>query len=159
MSPEQARSTDVDHRTDLFALGALAYRALTGVQAFDARDPVGMLLQVLNEQPLDPALHADIPAEVSLVLAAALAKHRGSRYASAAQMALAFRAAANRDLPPSLRRHAEALLAERPWARRPDAQGPADQRGAGPRLVGQGRALVIHEEPSATRPFVRAAVA
>jgi serine/threonine protein kinase len=138
MSPEQARSADVDHRTDLFALGALAYRAITGSAAFDASDPVGMLLQVLNDQPADPATLTEIPAEVSLVLAIALSKHKTSRYASAGQMAQAFREAARGQISPALREHAQAVLAARPWATKGQpSQPPVD-------------------EPSATRPFVRA---
>ncbi len=115
ISPEQVCGDKVDHRTDIFALGAIAYRALTGEPAFHAEDGVGALLQVLHLQPFDPRLHADVPDDVCHVLAIALSKARGSRFQSGAEMRRAFEAAAQNALPAELRVYARMLLAKHPW--------------------------------------------
>ena len=48
MAPEQAEGEEVTHRTDLYSLGVIAYRALTGRPAFSADSPAAILYQVVN---------------------------------------------------------------------------------------------------------------
>ena len=64
MSPEQARGEAVDGRSDLFALGAIAYRLLTGRAAFGAENVTAILSRVLGENPLAPSSVApQVPAD------------------------------------------------------------------------------------------------
>lgn len=116
MAPEQANGERVDQRTDLFALGAVIYRALTGHPAFPGSAAPQILYSVVFENAIRPrALDASLPPDVEAFLAIALAKDPRQRFASALEMADAFeRAAANR-LPPELRVRAEQILLEHPW--------------------------------------------
>ena len=61
MSPEQARgqATAIDGRTDQFALGAIAYRMLTGQEPFQGDDTAAVLYQVVHEDP--PPLSLFLP--------------------------------------------------------------------------------------------------
>ena len=82
MSPEQAVGERVDARSDLFALGAVAYRLLTGRDAFEAEGPQGILARVGHDSPAPrSALVPGLPSGVDAVLARALAKSRKDRYA------------------------------------------------------------------------------
>jgi serine/threonine protein kinase len=84
MSPEQAVGERVDARSDLFALGAVAYRLLTGRDAFEAEGPQKVLARVVHDSPEPPsALVPDLPSGVDDVLARALAKSHKDRYADA----------------------------------------------------------------------------
>ncbi len=116
MSPEQASGRDVDHRSDVFALGCLAYCALTGRLAFDASEPLGALAQVLHQMPPPPSRFAKLDSDVDLVMALALAKDRDRRIDSAAAFAQALLDALDGMLDDDLRIAALALLRDQPWA-------------------------------------------
>lgn len=115
MSPEQAKGADVDHRADVFALGVIAYRCLTGRPAFTGPDMVSTLYNVLHVQPTQPSQLARVPADLERVLALALAKQRDRRLGSASMFAAALHEAVRHRLDPRLRRDADALLAAHPW--------------------------------------------
>jgi hypothetical protein len=84
VSPEQAVGERLDARSDIFALGALAYRLLTGHDAFEADATGRILARVLHDRPAPPSgWVAGVPAGVDSVLARALAKARKDRYANA----------------------------------------------------------------------------
>jgi eukaryotic-like serine/threonine-protein kinase len=112
MAPEQIHGGSVDHRVDVFALAAVAYRSLTGVPAFSG-DQVRVLYDVMHRQPRRPG--SELPSDVELVLALGLAKSRDERLASARQLADALGAAAENRLPEAMRARARALLARHPW--------------------------------------------
>jgi hypothetical protein len=81
MSPEQAQGQPVDHRTDQFALGAMAYALLTGHQAFGGDHPLGVLYQVMHNQPPPLARAVDWPTSATeRVLRRALAKRPEHRF-------------------------------------------------------------------------------
>ena len=88
MSPEQARGEAVDGRSDLFALGAIAYRLLTGQAAFGAANVTGILTRVLGENPLAPSSVApQVPADADYIVGRALAKAPANRYPDGEAMA------------------------------------------------------------------------
>lgn len=70
MSPEQALGRPADARSDLYSFGALLYELLCNVPPFGGDNPVAIVSQHLNTQPVAPSWHrADVPAALeSLVL-------------------------------------------------------------------------------------------
>jgi hypothetical protein len=116
MAPEQANGAAVTHRTDLFALGVIAYRALTGHPAFEGETTAEVLYKVVHSMPLRPSAAAPLAAELDLALAVAIAKDPGDRFASAGELATALEDAARGRLEPAFRVRGERLLASLPWA-------------------------------------------
>lgn len=92
MSPEQARGhKSIDHRSDLFSLGVLAYQCLTGWHPFTGAGLGEVLLSVCTLDPEPPsALVSGLPLAVDAWFEKALAKKRSERFASAREMCLAF---------------------------------------------------------------------
>ena len=92
--PEQwMDAAHVDARADIYALGCLAYRALTGRQAFDGASNVEIFAAHRNAPA--PSFGSHFPPLLDSVLARALAKSPGDRFGSALELAEAFRLAAN----------------------------------------------------------------
>lgn len=80
MSPEQCRGKDVDHRTDFYAFGVVAYRMLTGVLPFDGDDYMTILMKQINDEPTPPSvLNGDIPPAVDDAIAWLMKKERDHR--------------------------------------------------------------------------------
>ena len=90
-APEQidGRPEGVDARTDVHALGLLAFRALTGRAAFDPELPIGTLFEAIRYTV--PAFSAHdrrrVPNELALVVLRALDKDPARRYANASELA------------------------------------------------------------------------
>ncbi|MCC6526002.1 MAG: serine/threonine protein kinase [Polyangiaceae bacterium] len=83
MSPEQACAKDVDLRADVYGVGAILYRAITGRAPFDPADPTATILAVATEDPPRPrAVEPGVPEELELVVQRAMAKNASDRYAS-----------------------------------------------------------------------------
>ena len=116
MSPEQARGATVDHRTDLYALAAVAYRGLTGQPPFAAREVAETLYRVVHTAPRRPSELVTLTPDLELVLAIGLAKQADLRFGSAAELVDAFVHAATGTLARSLRDHGEALVANEAWS-------------------------------------------
>jgi serine/threonine-protein kinase len=92
MAPEQwADPKSVDARTDLYALGVLAYESLTGEVPFRAADRVQLARAHMRKAV--PSLGEEFPAALDPVLRKAMAKKQADRYATALEFAAAFRAA------------------------------------------------------------------
>ena len=87
MSPEQARGEDVDHRTDLFSLGAVLYEMATGRQAFTGRSTAVIFDGILNRMPTAAArINPELSDELDHVIGRALEKDRDMRHQSAADL-------------------------------------------------------------------------
>ena len=116
MAPEQAGAGVVTHKSDLFALGVIAYRALTGRPAFEGETTAEILYKVVHTMPPQPTAVAHLPPQMDLALAIAIAKDPDDRYASASELTHALDAAARGRLDASLRARATRLLASLDWA-------------------------------------------
>ncbi|WP_437973074.1 serine/threonine-protein kinase [Sorangium sp. So ce295] len=95
MSPEQARGlSDVDHRTDLWSLGMVLYRALAGKHPYEHIAGFGDLIIAICSQPPRSiqALAPWIPLEAAAFVHGALSLDAGERFSSAAAMLDAIRA-------------------------------------------------------------------
>jgi eukaryotic-like serine/threonine-protein kinase len=125
MAPEQARGEPVDLRTDLYALGAVTYRALTGHQPFPGKESAAILVDVLEKMPLRPGSLAKLATDVDLVLAIAMAKQPDERFQTADAFVDALEAAIRGRLESQWRRRARALLKRRPWQEREALEVPA----------------------------------
>lgn len=86
MAPEQARGARVDHRADIYAVGGILYRAVTGQKPFDADDPAAILTAVLTDEPPRPrSIDPSIPEALELVIQRAMAKEARERFATMAE--------------------------------------------------------------------------
>jgi len=83
LSPEQAQGRVVDHRSDIFSLGAVLYEMASGRRAFKGDSTIDSLHKVIHSEPepIDTAA-PDAPAELRWVLAKCLAKDPEERYQS-----------------------------------------------------------------------------
>lgn len=83
MSPEQVYGEDVDGRTDIYSLGAVMFRALTGSYPFQAKSPMGMFTKHLTEAPpsaCERAPELAIPRGVSDAIQKCMAKEPDKRF-------------------------------------------------------------------------------
>ena len=87
MSPEQARGEKVDHRTDLFALGAVLYEMATGRQAFAGSSIAVIFDAILNRMPTAAArVKPELPDTLDRAIGKALEKDPGLRCQNAAEL-------------------------------------------------------------------------
>ena len=83
MAPEQARGRPVDHRADVYSVGACLYFMVTGRRPFDSDDPTSTLSMVLTEDPVRPReIDQRIPEMLELIIQRAMAKDANDRYVS-----------------------------------------------------------------------------
>lgn len=119
MSPEQAagRPLLVDHRCDVYSLGATLYELLTLHPVFPGTDRQTLLHQILNDEPHPPRqFDRAIPPELETIVLKALAKAPADRYATAGEMAADLRRFL--DERPILARRPSWLERMRKWVRR-----------------------------------------
>jgi WD40 repeat protein/serine/threonine protein kinase len=90
MSPEQAlaKRIVVDHRTDVYSLGATLYELLTLQPVFSGQDRQELLRQIAFEEPKSPRkLNKAIPEELEIIVTKAMAKNPAERYDTAQELA------------------------------------------------------------------------
>jgi serine/threonine protein kinase len=92
MSPEQLRSTaTVDHRSDIWSLGATLHELLAGHAAFDASQTLPEIITAILEKPA-PSLHKlrpEVPEKLAAIVTRCLAKDREARFQNAGEVAMA----------------------------------------------------------------------
>ncbi len=92
MSPEQARGNPLDARSDIFALGSTLYEALTGRAAFSGESALETMHAIAVKDAAPPSvIRPEIPSDVDLILARAMAKDKDDRYPSSRALADALR--------------------------------------------------------------------
>jgi WD40 repeat protein/serine/threonine protein kinase len=119
MSPEQAlaKRVVIDHRTDVYSLGATLYELLTLRPVFPGIDRQEVLRQITFEEPLAPRrLDTSIPLELETIVLKALAKTPDERYATAQKLAEDLRRF--QDDKPILARRPSLVERVRKWAHR-----------------------------------------
>ena len=119
MAPEQFTGGALDHRADLFACGVLLFLLLSGRRPFSGA-PAAVMHQILHEEPplLSDAGGGQVGRAYDAVVARALAKRADERFATAAEMRDALRAAALQAADSTLVTVVKTLVqdAGSPWA-------------------------------------------
>jgi dipeptidyl aminopeptidase/acylaminoacyl peptidase len=100
MSPEQVRGKDVDHRSDIFALGSILYEMVTGNRAFTGPTPVETLNAILKNEPEALAeASGTLPPVLDRIMRRCLEKRPEERFQSARDLAFALQAVTDLKLP------------------------------------------------------------
>ncbi len=87
ISPEQASGRQIDHRSDLYSLGATMYEMATGKLPFTADSPVSVALMQVKSIPKNPReLNSAIPRGLEQIILIAMEKNPAHRFQSATQM-------------------------------------------------------------------------
>jgi serine/threonine-protein kinase len=91
MAPEQARGEGVDHRADLFSLGATLYASCAGHPPFRADTPLAVLRRVCDDTPKPlRSVNPEVPAWLEAIVDKLMAKRPADRFQTAAEVATLF---------------------------------------------------------------------
>jgi eukaryotic-like serine/threonine-protein kinase len=101
MSPEQARGEQIDHRSDLFALGIVLYEMLSGRKPFQGTSAADTLSAILKEHPPELSqIVRDLPPGIERIVTRCLEKDRDDRFQSASDLGFALDALSGVSTPP-----------------------------------------------------------
>jgi tRNA A-37 threonylcarbamoyl transferase component Bud32 len=100
MSPEQAQGNKLDGRSDIYALGVIAFEMLTGRQPYEADTPMAVVVKHITD-PIPHILdvNPNLPADLENVIESAMAKNPAERYATAREFAEALTAVSRGETP------------------------------------------------------------
>ena len=141
MSPEQVRGTKVDHRTDIFALGAVLFEMLIGRRAFHRETPAETMTAILREDvPELSSIDRQIPVPLDRIVRRCLEKNLDERLQAARDVAIALEAVSGSDV--------SGLLGA--------AAAPATRRGSWRRLALAGALLLAGVGLGTLMPAMRA---
>ncbi len=98
MSPEQVRALPVDHRSDIFSLGAILYEMLSGQRAFGRSSAIETMTAVLRDEPPDPAASGRaVPPALDHVIRHCLEKNPDDRFQAVKDVVFALSEASSPD--------------------------------------------------------------
>ncbi|WP_333842052.1 serine/threonine-protein kinase [Pelomicrobium sp.] len=81
MSPEQIREQELTHQTDIYSLGVVMYRLLTGRLPYDSRETEKLMEEILHGVPLPPSAHRPgLPPALDRIVLRAMGKELHERY-------------------------------------------------------------------------------
>ena len=91
MSPEQVRGESIDHRTDIFALGAIVYEMVSGRRAFPGASSADIMSAVLRADVADITsdVSVSVPPSLERIIHRCLEKNPGARFQTVADLAFA----------------------------------------------------------------------
>ena len=93
MSPEQVEGRDLDHRSDIWSLGAVLYEMMTGRPPFGGDTELTVMYSIMNSDLDDMGLERpDVPADLERIVGRMLAKDPSDRYGDAAEIVEELRA-------------------------------------------------------------------
>ncbi len=88
MSPEQVRGEEIDHQSDIYAMGVMLYEILSGRPPHIGQNSVEIFNKILNEDPPNPgSLNPKIHPDLVTICLKAIEKEKRSRYQSAGELA------------------------------------------------------------------------
>jgi len=141
MAPEQARGEPIDARADVYSLGAVLFRLVTGRNVFETEHVIALLGRLVLEDPPNPQnIRFDVPEPLADVILRAIARSRDDRYENGGELARALaRVGQLNNDPPATDRSASAVRKALPDTSKPitltGAQNPPSRPGSAERRV------------------------
>ena len=81
MAPEQAKGDEIDHRVDIYSLGATFYHLVTGRTPFEGDTPLKVMLKHITDPLVEPSkVNSEIPPAISQIICQMMAKDPAKRY-------------------------------------------------------------------------------
>ncbi len=129
MAPEQARGEAIDARADVYSLGSVLFRLVTGRNVFETEHIIALLGRlVIEDPPSAQSVRFDVPDALDQVITAALSRSRDQRYDSGGELARALARVGNlNNDPPATDKSASAIRRAIPDSKR-DGDGAMPSR-------------------------------